>query len=65
MVMAGAGVLMASNLIGNRFGWTMEDGNYGEVQISETNLATARDVVQAVLNAPWSWVSGSRAEWVP
>ena len=63
MISAPSGALLAENLINNRFGWTMEDGNYGEVEVSETTLVKARDIVQAVFDAPWSWRGPAR--WVP
>lgn len=57
------GVLLAGNLNGNRFGWTMEDGRHGEVEVSAATLARARNLIQPVFDAPWTW-SGP-VEWLP
>jgi hypothetical protein len=52
------GVLMLDCLNGNRYGCTMADGHYGEVEVSEQNLTIVQNCIQAVLNA-FSW-KGSR-----
>jgi hypothetical protein len=48
------GVLALNNLNGNRFGTTLADGHYGEVEISEHTLNIARDTVQDALDS-FSW----------
>lgn len=50
----GGGVLMLESLLNNRFGSTMEDGHYGEVEVSIETLKTAAECVQRVLNA-FAW----------
>lgn len=48
------GVLVIDMLDGNRYGGTLADGSYGEVEISSTTVATARDLVQRALNS-FTW----------
>ena len=43
--------LALENLCGNRFGSTMADGHYGEVEVSRTTLEAAGAAIQAVINA--------------
>lgn len=50
----GGGVLMLENLLNNRFGSTMEDGHYGEVEVSIETLKISAECVQRVLNA-FAW----------
>lgn len=46
--------LVIDSLNGNRFGATMADGHYGEVEVSAASLATIRQHIEAVLEAlPW------------
>lgn len=45
------GVLVVDMLIGNRYGSTLADGSYGEVEVSTQAVAQARSCVQRVLNA--------------
>jgi len=48
------GVLALNNLIGNRFGATMADGRYGEIEVSGRTAASVRDLVEA-LYARFTW----------
>ena len=50
----GGGVLIVESLNNNRFGGTMADGQYGEVEVSADTLAAATNCVQQVLNA-FAW----------
>ncbi|MCW2790689.1 MAG: hypothetical protein JWP56_2992 [Aeromicrobium sp.] len=50
----GGGVLVVDMLNGQRYGGTLGDGTYGEVDISAESAVIARDCVQRVLNA-FSW----------
>lgn len=50
----GGGVLMLENLFNNRFGSTMDDGHYGEVEVSVETLRAAAACVQRVMNT-FSW----------
>jgi hypothetical protein len=45
------GVLIGDMLNGNSYGSTLGDGTYGEVEISPSTVAYARDIVQRVLDA--------------
>ncbi len=48
------GVLIGGMLNGSNFGWTVEGGDYQEVEISETTIEAARSSVQRALDAlPW------------
>lgn len=49
------GVLILDVLNGNRFGGTLEDGTYGEVEISVASVAAAQRIVQAVLDC-FQWI---------
>lgn len=48
------GVLLLGNLNGNRYGSTMEDGAYGEVEVSARSLASAQSAIQKSIDA-FSW----------
>jgi len=48
------GVLIVQSLINNRYGGTLADGTYGEVEVSTDSVAQAQQVVQRVLNA-YTW----------
>ena len=50
----GGGVLILESLNDNRFGTTMADGHYGEVDVSTATLAAAANSVQKVINA-FAW----------
>jgi len=50
----GGGVLILGNLNGNRYGSTMEDGSFGEVEVSVESLDLARKAIQACIDA-FSW----------
>lgn len=45
------GALIVDMLNGNSYGSTLGDGTYGEVEISPSTVASARDIVQRVLDA--------------
>lgn len=47
----GGGVLILESLNGSCFGSTMEDGHYGEVEVSAETLKAAAACVQSVINA--------------
>jgi hypothetical protein len=50
----GGGVLIGGMLSNNSFGWTVDDGSYQEVEISDATVEAARAAVQRALNAlPW------------
>jgi hypothetical protein len=48
-------------LINNRFGSTLADGTYGEVEISAASLATIRDHIETVLQL-FQWKGNPRVE---
>lgn len=54
----GGGVLVLDSLNGNRYGCTMADGHYGEVEVSAESLGVVQNCLQSVLNA-FTW-SGPR-----
>jgi len=58
---ASGGVLILESLIGNRFGSTMADGEYGEVSVTSATLASANQLVQASIDA-FRW-KGSPRHW--
>lgn len=48
------GALIGDALNGRNFGWTGEDGQYAEVEISDDTVEAAREAVQAAFDAlPW------------
>lgn len=48
------GVLIGGNLTGNHFGWTVEDGTFQEIEISDRSVEVARVAVQRALDGlPW------------
>jgi hypothetical protein len=50
----GGGVLIAGMLNNNNFGWTIADGTYQEVEVSDRTIEAARAAVQRALDAlPW------------
>lgn len=54
LIRAPGGALVLNSLNGNRYGSTMADGSYGEVEVSAASLGKMRDLIEAVLNAlPW------------
>jgi hypothetical protein len=59
MVHADGGVLVLESLNGNRFGSTMENGEYGEDEIGTSTLETARMTVQSVLDG-FQWKGAAR-----
>lgn len=54
MISAPGGALILDNLNGNRYGSTMEDGSFGEVEVSVQSLELARTAIQACIDA-FSW----------
>jgi hypothetical protein len=48
------GVIVLDMLINNRYGGTLADGTFGEVEISVATVAGAQQVIQKVLDA-FSW----------
>jgi len=48
------GVLMLGNLNGNKYGSTMEDGSFGEVEVSAQSLDLARSAIQTCIDA-FTW----------
>jgi len=55
LIRAPGGVLALENLCNNRFGSTMDDGSYGEVDVSEASLRQVTEVVQEIIDAfPWT-----------
>ena len=55
------GFVMLENLINNRFGSTMADGHYGEVDVSPDTLEAAGTAVQSVINV-FKW-KGPPQHW--
>lgn len=50
----GGGVLIGGMLNNNSFGWTVDDGSHGEVEISDATVEVARAAVQRALDSlPW------------
>lgn len=55
MINAPNGALILNTLNGNRYGSTMADGHYGEVEVSAASLATIRDMLESTFAAlPWT-----------
>ncbi|WP_313626434.1 hypothetical protein [Kosakonia sp.] len=50
-VVAPQGVLMLSNILGTKLGYTMADGNYGEVDISAESMLKVTKIIQDVFNS--------------
>ena len=46
----GGGILALGNLNGNRYGNTMEDGSYGEVEVSPASLRQAQVCIQGIID---------------
>lgn len=61
-IRAPGGALVLSTLNGNRLGYTMDDGAYGELELSRDTLESARVIIQDVLDA-LAW--GGPARTVP
>jgi hypothetical protein len=51
MIKAPGGALVLNSLNGNRYGSTMADGHYGEVEVSAATLAAMRDALEGLVNA--------------
>lgn len=58
-ILAPDGVMVLGNLNGNRFGCTMADGHFGEVEVSATTLGMAGAMVQRSIEA-FTWVGSGR-----
>lgn len=53
-IQAPGGVLIGGMLNGRSFGWTVDDGSYQEVEVSDATIEAARAAVQRALDAlPW------------
>lgn len=46
----GGGILASGNLNGNRYGNTMEDGSYVEVEVSPASLRQAQECIQGIID---------------
>ncbi|CZW54384.1 hypothetical protein [Enterobacter kobei] len=53
-VIAPQGALMLSNLFGTKFGYTMADGHYGEVDVSEESMRNITTTIQEVFDS-FTW----------
>ncbi|MCE9931933.1 hypothetical protein, partial [Obesumbacterium proteus] len=53
-VVAPQGALMLSNLLGTKLGYTMANGYYGEVDISEESMSKITSILQEVFNS-FTW----------
>lgn len=62
MISAPGGVLVLNSLNNNRYGCTMADGHYGEVEVSPDSLLATTELVQNVLDA-FVWTGPER--WSP
>jgi hypothetical protein len=60
LIRAPGGALVLSALNGNRLGYTMDDGAYGELEVSRETLESARVIIQEVLDA-LAWKGPARA----
>lgn len=58
----GGGVLILNSLNGNRYGCTMADGHYGEVEVSVESLMATAELVQGTFDA-FTWTGHER--WSP
>ncbi len=54
LAIAPEGVLILGSLNGNKYGSTMENGFYGEVEVSVQSLELARMAIQTCIDA-FSW----------
>lgn len=54
-VVSPEGALMLGNLFGTKFGYTMADGHYGEVDVSEDSMLKITTIIQEVFNS-FSWI---------
>lgn len=53
------GVIITNSLNGTKYGWTLSDGNYGEVDVSEQSLRITGEILQNVLNL-FIWIGKKR-----
>lgn len=53
------GVLILSSLNGSKYGCTMSDGNFGEVDVSALSMAYLKDILDNVLNS-FNWEGQKR-----
>jgi hypothetical protein len=59
LVRAGGGVLVLESLIGSRFGSTMANGEYGEVDVALASLKAANRLAQTSIEA-FRWKGSPR-----
>lgn len=50
-IRSAGGALVLDNLCDNRYGCTLADGRFAEIELSETSLFAARDAIQLVLDS--------------
>jgi len=55
----GGGVLVSDSLNDRRYGCTVNDGSYSEIDVADDTLEVARDAVQTIFDA-LPWRSGHR-----
>jgi hypothetical protein len=53
------GVLVIDSLVNNVFGTTMNDGSYGEVEVSRRSLLKAQACVQSIISS-FEWKGPKR-----
>lgn len=53
------GVLVVDQLTNDRYGGTLADGSYGEVEVSLKSAVVAQQAVQAAFDA-WTWKGPTR-----
>jgi hypothetical protein len=53
------GVLVIDQLMNDRYGGTLGDGSYGEVEVSLKSAAVVQQAVQAAVDA-WTWKGSPR-----
>lgn len=54
VIKANGGALILNQLIGNKYGNTMSDGHYGEVEVSECSLKFVQGCIQTILDS-FTW----------
>lgn len=60
-IRAPSGALILNNLIGSRYGSTMADGHYGEVDVTPESMQRLQNILQSVLNA-FNWTGPRQHE---
>lgn len=58
LIKSAGGALVLNSLNNNRYGCTMADGHYGEVEVSSNTLSFVRDAIQKILTS-FSWTGQS------